>query len=622
MCGIAGAIGNFSSPTKADNIVQSMTTALAHRGPDDTGMRSWILGPRIVALGYTRLSILDLSTAGRQPMTEHSGRYWTVFNGEIYNFQELRKLLDPENRVFRTGSDTEVILHAYRRWSVESFQTFRGMFAFALFDKHARKIHLVRDPLGIKPLYFHISGEKLLFASEVQALLASGQVERRIDPEGVSHFLSCGWVGQSNTAISGVELLQPGHMLSVDLGGDTMTWTVRAYCPNIGFDACTLDSDRNERIAHMLHLLEQSVKCHLVSDVPVGLFLSGGIDSTALLHLMREAGQSRPKTFTVVFPDKRFSEREVAKRTAQRYDAEHHEIHLRESDLLSELPAALAAMDQPTMDGINTFVVAKAVHAAGVKVALSGLGGDEVFAGYPSFRRAKRARTLAKIPHRLRHAVAASCRKISHGPRQDKLWDLLESDCTPASTYLISRTLFGSTEMNALLPGRSSSNHLLPATLTGDEVNDVSRLELRGYMTGLLLRDTDFMSMANSLEVRVPFVDKAVVQYALRLPGKWKLASRSSKIMLLDTMKGVIPRDVWSRPKMGFTIPFENWMRNTLGGCIEHTLMNRSLSEAVGLSDRTLKQVWDAFLNGGVRWSKPWSLFVLLRWCERHRASL
>lgn len=621
MCGIAGAIGKFAKP-QADKIVQSMTTAMNHRGPDDSGSRSWTLGENIVALGSTRLSILDLSVAGHQPMTEQSGRYWTVFNGEIYNFLELRRLLDPENCLFRTSTDTEVILHSYHRWSEQAFQAFRGMFAFALFDKQTRTVRLVRDSLGIKPLYFHVSSERLLFASEVQALLASGHVERRIEAEALSHFLSFGWIGKSGTAISGIELLQPGQVLTVDLSGETMKWKVSTYVPELSFEGYSSASDRNENTGHMLHLLEQSVKSHLVSDVPVGLFLSGGIDSTALLHLMREAGCSSPKTFTVVFPEKGFSESQFAKRIAQRYDAEHHEIHLGQSDLFAQLPSALAAMDQPTMDGVNTFVIANAVRSAGVKVALSGLGADELFAGYPSFRRAQWAKRLAKVPQSLRGAVATSCRKVNIGPRYEKLWDLLESDCTPLSAYRISRRLFGSTEISALIPGRAPPDELLSSPFTGDEINEISRLEMHGYMTDLLLRDTDSMSMANSLEVRVPFIDKAVIKHAIRLPGRWKLASSMPKVLLLETMKGAVPSYVWNRQKMGFVFPFDTWMRNALRTRVEETFMDRGLAEAVGFSPQALRQVWTDFVNGAVRWSKPWSLFVLLRWCERQRASI
>jgi asparagine synthase (glutamine-hydrolysing) len=622
MCGIAGVIGQFSG-LEAQGMVQSMVSALAHRGPDDRGINSWTAGRNVVCFGHTRLSILDLSAAGHQPMTEPSGRYWTVFNGEIYNLPELHQLLDPERRLFRTSSDTEAILHAYDRWSLGAFQRFRGMFAFALLDTHARQVHLVRDPLGIKPLYYHASANGLLFASEVRALLATGHVPRRLDCDSVPHFLSCGWVGKESSAVADIRLLQPGQVLTVDFSGDRIQWRTATYesvfdVPQEG----VLRDDRDECAGHMRHLLEQSVKAHLQSDVPVGLFLSGGIDSTALLHLMREAGREPPKTFTVVFSEAAFSEQKIARQVAQHYGAEHHELNLSELDLLNELPNALAAMDQPTMDGVNTFVVAKAAAATGLKVALSGLGSDELFAGYQSFRRVRWARMVAGVPLPVRAAVAGCGRRMMNRPPYDKVWDLATSPCTPGATYFISRQLFGSSEIAKLMLRGWAPNEETNSDLSADDINEISRLEMSGYMTGLLLRDTDSMSMASSLEVRVPFVDKMVVRHALRLPGSWKVASSKPKVFLLESMRGAIPAYVWDRPKMGFVFPFDRWMRSSLRDQVETTLDNSQLAESVGLRPKAVLAVWNSFLKGFVKFSKPWSLFVLLRWCERHGVSI
>ena len=624
MCGIAGVISR-DRDSAGPAAVQSMMSAMDHRGPDDRGLASWEIGSNSVVLGHTRLSIIDLSAAGHQPMTERSGRYSIVFNGEIYNFKELRTLLDPERLLFQTCTDTEVILHAYHRWSEGAFRVLRGMFAFALLDTEARLVHLVRDPLGIKPLYYYVDGARLLFASEVSALLASGQVPRRINPDGVNHFLSCGWVGSSETSISGIRMLAPGHAITVDLSGETIAWKIARYVQDEEIPRNPSVADRNENTAHMLHLLEQSVKSHLVSDVPIGLFLSGGIDSTAILQLMRRVGQSVPRTFTVVFEEKEFNERQYARKVAQLCDAEHHELNLTEEGLLSELPCALAAMDQPTMDGVNTFVIAKAVRSAGITVALSGLGGDELFAGYPSFRRARLAKTVSRAPHVLRAGVAACGRHFGGHPSGEKLWDLLESDGSALSAYEVSRRLFSRKEIGKLLqPGaenRLSTHSNLPQP-TGDAINDVSRLELRGYMTDLLLRDTDFMSMASSLEVRVPFVEQEFVRYALKLPGSWKLAGSKPKPLLLESMRGTIPDYVWNRKKMGFALPFERWMRSALRGQMEETLCSRELAERTGLVPESVEHVWRSFLKGAVRWSKPWSLFALLKWSERQGASI
>jgi asparagine synthase (glutamine-hydrolysing) len=622
MCGIAGTIGDVS-PELGCASVQSMVSALAHRGPDDRGQETWISGPHTVTLGNTRLSILDLSAAGHQPMADDSGRYVTVFNGEIYNFQELRTLLDPRGELFRTCSDTEVIFHAYHRWGLNAFRAFRGMFAFALLDRVERVLHLVRDPLGIKPLYYYAGEKTLLFASEVRALLATGQVPRQINPESVEHFLAWGWVGQGETLVRGVHMLQPGHVLTVDLAVSPISWQVARYETDAIPERQEKQADGNESTGHMFHLLAQSVKAHLVSDVPVGLFLSGGIDSTAILHLMREARCGNPKTFSVVFPERDFSEGYYATKVAEQYEADHQELELSESDVVSVVPDGLNAMDQPTMDGLNTYMVSKAVHEAGVKVALSGRGGDELFAGYPSFKRARWAKAVQRIPGRIRRAVASGGAKVRSGLGYDKGWELLGSDCTPLSAYRISRSVFQRAEIDALAPGRAEE-WPSPSTwdFDGDEINEVSRLELRGYMTDLLLRDTDFMSMASSLEVRVPFVDKWVVRHAFQMQGPWKIKGKTPKPLLLDSMRGAIPGFVWNRPKMGFVLPFDRWMKSTLHAEIEETLRTVSFARKTGLAPDSIAGVWRSYQGGQVRWTKPWTLFVLLRWCRQHGMSL
>ena len=624
MCGIAGAIGNFS-PSVAKEAVNAMVAALGHRGPDQDGAYSWSTGPHTVALGHTRLSILDLSEAGRQPMTDSRGKLWTVFNGEIYNFKELRSILDPERLLFRTETDTEAILYGYHRWSVESFRRLRGMFAFGLLDQDRRALHLVRDPLGIKPLYYYRFADGLLFASEVRALLATGMVPRRLNASAVHDYLSSGSLAGSRTAIAGVKMLQPGQVLTVSLGGSELKSVCSTYedlLPAQDIHPGMPEKERNTATGHMLHLLRESVKAHLVSDVPVGLFLSGGIDSTALLHLMHQARPSSLKTFTVVFPETQFSEGKFATQVAAQYGAEHLELEIAQPDLLRQLPAALSAMDQPTMDGINTFTIANAVRSAGVKVALSGLGADELFGGYPSFRRARWAQRAAAIPTHIRRAAAGIGQAATRSFGYDKLWELLRTDCTSQAAYRLSRQLFNAQEISSLLPGVPGTVNPTQPYSSTDAVNDVSRLELRGYMTDLLLRDTDFMSMASSLEVRVPFIDKVVMRHALQMPGKWKIEGPGPKPLLRDSMRGAIPRYVWDRRKMGFVFPFDSWMRSTLRPEMEGTLCLSKTTERLGLSGASASGMWHGFLNGSLRWSKPWSLFVLLRWCERHGVSV
>jgi asparagine synthase (glutamine-hydrolysing) len=610
MCGIAGIIGDYGVE-ESGAILRNMIAALDHRGPDDSGIFQGSCAGKSIALGHTRLSILDLSAAGRQPMVAEANRCSISFNGEIYNFRDLRKLLDPDNTLIRTRTDTEVILLAYQRWSTACFENLRGMFALSLLDTEQRILHLVRDPSGIKPLYYFRNGANLFFASEVRALLATGQVPRRINPRTLAHFAAFGSAGPSETMIEGIMSLVPGQRLTFDLSKEDLPMTSAVADPFTAIDSAP-EKNRDECTAHLAHLLRESARMNLVSDVPVGLFLSGGIDSSVLLHLLHETGWKDPRTFTVILPDKHLDEGTYAKRIAHHYHAYHTELPLSDSDLLAQLPGALSSMDQPTIDGINTYTIAKAVHSAGIKVALTGLGADELFAGYASFARARWGRSARRVPLRIRKTIARCGRQITRSSSGEKLWDLVESDCSPASAYLISRRLFGAEDIHSLF-GKGLPFESPKVCMTGgDEVNEVSRMEFNGYMTNLLLRDADFMSMAHSLELRV---------HVLQLPGRWKIGRRP-KALLLDAMRGAIPAYVWRRKKMGFVFPLDRWMRSILAPEIRETFSNRRLTLAAGLKASVVEDVWTRFQSSQVKASQPWSLFVLLRWCEQHRVSL
>ncbi|HEU4506934.1 MAG TPA: asparagine synthase C-terminal domain-containing protein, partial [Pyrinomonadaceae bacterium] len=352
----------------------------------------------------------------------------------------------------------------------------------------------------------------------------------------------------------------------------------------------------------------------------VGVFLSGGMDSSALVAMLSHITNQRPRTFSVVFDEAKFTEAPFSRAVAERFETDHHEIRLSERDLIDILPDAIGAIDQPTMDGINTFVVSRAVKQAGVTVALSGLGGDELFAGYPSFRRAMRLHRMPAVPKRvLRAAAGVGMVALNGSVQRHKFWKLANSNGGPADVYRISRQLFSSdyitqtTGREAHAPESHSGNH-------SDPINTISRLELTGYMTNTLLRDTDAMSMAHSLEVRVPFVDRKVVDYVLSLPGEWKMDRGSRpKALLADAVADLLPRDLLSRPKMGFTLPFEKWMQHDLRSEISSVFHDPCLS-AAGLNAAAVNKIWHTFLDKprAVGWSRPWTLYVLAKWCERN----
>ncbi len=601
MCSIAGVCGRGIS---ADAVVR-MNRAQRHRGPDDEGVVE--LGR--VVIGNTRLAIIDTSDAGHQPMRDLSSGNWITYNGETYNFKELRREIGGE---WESSTDTEVVLRGYGKWGVDVFRRMRGMFALAIWDDTKQQLILARDPLGIKPLYYYSTKDRFVFASELRALLASGLVPRRIDPAGVDSYLAYGSVAAPLAIVDGVRQLLPGHYLQVS--GNDVSDVEFAVA---GGEA--VSGDRDDAVERLRAKLEESVRLHLVSDVPLGVFLSGGMDSSALVALMSRVGVSRPQTFSVVFDEPAFTEAPFSRAVADRFQTEHCEIRLTEDQLIEMLPAAIGAIDQPTMDGINTYVVSKAVKNAGITVALSGLGGDELFAGYPSFRRAVRFASVSRVSKKvLRAASGVGKIAVNCSVQRQKFWQLANSPGSPADVYRISRQLF-STDAVTHLHGRNCRGGTpWPPIFDSntDLVNTISRLELTGYMANTLLRDTDAMSMAHSLEVRVPFVDVKVVEYVLSLPGDWKLRNGSPKPLLANALHDLLPRDFLARPKMGFTLPFEKWLQQNLRREVASVL--EDTHSLTALKPEAVRKVWRDFLQKprAVGWSRPWSLYVLAKWCE------
>lgn len=611
MCSISGIFSPARKSVPTD-IVARMNAAQHHRGPDDQGMLE--CSSARVVLGNTRLAIIDTSPAGHQPMRDSETGNAITYNGEVYNFKDLRREIDSD---WSSKTDTEVVLRAYNKMGVEAFRKLRGMFALAIWDNAKKQLILARDPFGIKPLYYYVTKDQLLFASELRALLASGLIPKRLNPNGVDSYLANGSVAAPLTIIDGVQQLLPGHHLQVSanaLGGIELSNVKYASSDHI--EAVT--HNRADAVARLRSELEESIRLHLVSDVPLGVFLSGGIDSSAIVALMSRLTEQRPKTFSVIFDESGFTEAPFSRAVAERFQTDHAEIKLSENRLLELLPDAVAAIDQPTMDGINTFVVSQAVKQAGVTVALSGLGGDELFAGYPSFRRALKMGSMSRASRRVLKAAAGVGQVALNGSVQrHKFWQLVKSEGAPEDVYRISRQLFAAEYVAAITGRNLESCSTNGKTRDADVVNVISRLELNGYMTNTLLRDTDTMSMAHSLEVRVPFVDVKVVDYVLSLPGEWKLRAGSQKALLIDAVADLLPKDFLTRPKMGFTLPFEKWLQQNLRSELSSSIADTRLLSNASLSPKTVQRVWTSFLAKprAIGWTRPWSLYVLAKWC-------
>ena len=613
MCGIAAAVG-VRDP---DRVAAAMSRAIAHRGPDDQGARRLAgrHGTTLGAMAHRRLSILDLTPAGHQPMVSSNGRYSVVFNGEIYNFRALRAELERDGATFTSGGDTAVLLEGWVRYGSAFMKRLDGMFAFALWDEWNRTLHLGRDVFGIKPLYYARAGRGLLVASEVRAMLASGLVRPLIDRDALGGFLTFGSVPEPDTIIAGVRMLAPGTVMRFDASDATLAQTDSVSL--LAEPSAEPIRDRVGAAALVRHALERSIDRHLVRDVPVAVFLSGGIDSSIVAGIAAQRAGTTLDGFTVTFADSRFDESAVARAVARRHRIRHHEIPLGDEDLLAALPRAFESMDQPTLDGINTYVVSEAVRAHGTKVVLSGLGGDELFAGYPSFRRARTLSRYARIPAPAR-VVAARIAATVGGVRGAKIALGLRRGAPADAAYLASRTLFGSHQVRDLSRARAIVGANAPRDLS--LLQQVSWRELTGYMRDTLLRDSDVFSMAHALELRVPFLDREVASAAFQVADSLKLSNRMSKPVLVEATRDLLPEAVWDRPKQGFVLPFADWMHGPLAAEVTATLGDAERVDALGLDAEAVRAVWSGFVRGqvGVSWSRPWAIFALMRWAEAH----
>jgi asparagine synthase (glutamine-hydrolysing) len=639
MCGIFGIIA--SNARVPLDLLERATQSLAHRGPDDSGtviLHDNANGAVEIGLGNRRLAILDLSPLGHQPMNDPTTGNWIVYNGEVYNFREVRSKLERAGLQFNSGCDTEVILKAYAYWEESCLDEFRGMFAFAIWDEQRHRLFLARDPMGIKPLYYYASDRYFLFSSEVRTLLGTGLVPRRIDPAGLVSYLSFGSLYDPATLIEGVSSLASGSYLTWEAGEikHVQYWDMVGDSNGVGHCPSSCEASANtlsETEAQIAHLLDESVRMQLVSDVPVGVFLSGGIDSSSLVGIMNRNG-IRPSTFSIVFREADYSEADYSRAVAQHFRTDHHEIMVSQSDFFAAISPAIQTMDLPTIDGINTYFVAEQTRAAGVKVALSGLGGDEMFAGYASFRNVPRMERFSRmwkhVPMPLRGPLADIFAGIASPNDQNRKLIALSRNHEAVHPYFLSRMLFTPEQVDQLLPGITQNSEALKRaqkplqdnlSRSGslDPINRVSYLEARCYMLNTLLRDCDFMSMAHGLEVRVPLIDHHLARRLLNTPGSWKLESSMQKPLLVRALKGELPDKVVHRPKRGFTLPFEHWLRDTLRPVIEKSFRKigrGALSPFVSAS--AARSVWQDFLEGRTSWSRPWSFYVLQNWCERH----
>jgi asparagine synthase (glutamine-hydrolysing) len=565
MCGIAGIIRSQSSSKEAlYNPVKRMQEKLLHRGPDDLGV--YVSPSACAALAHTRLSILDLSLAGHQPMSTEDGRYHITFNGEIYNFRELRERLLARGETFFSNSDTEVILKLYKHYGTDFLGQLRGMFAFAIWDERERTCFLARDPFGIKTVYYYHSSDTFVFASELKALLASELVPRKIDLQAVSGYLMTGSVQGPNSLVKDVQSLDPGHSLVWKDGriAKNRYWQIR-------FPERKMK--RAEAVDITRHALRESVNYHFVSDVPVGIFLSGGLDSTALLALASLDKTRELRTYSIACEDNVWNEGGAAQRTAEHFGARHRELFLDSRRARMMFTDYLDILDQPTVDGFNTYCVSKLAHESGAKVVLSGLGADEIFAGYPSFRvgaDVMRYKAASNFLWPLRQGLGLLMKK-NRAAKAQRLAEFFMHKTEIPSFYKLFRGVFSVFEAGEILKGMFPDQQGLsdavrhsqelffdqcrvdPAMSVPDQI---SHLELSRYMRNQLLRDSDVMSMRFGLELRLPFVDSKLFDAVSVIPVGMRLEFCKE---ILKSAVPEVPSWVLERKKQGFLFPIPTW---------------------------------------------------------------
>lgn len=620
MCGINGIIG--IEAIRADELVKSMNKALVHRGPDDEG----VFTHGNVALGHRRLSIIDLSVAGHQPMSYDNGRYTIVYNGELYNYLEVRnELLSKGTVAFETQTDTEVILAAYAAWGVSCLQKFNGMYAFAIYDKQTSEVFIARDRMGIKPLYYYKQNNTFIFSSEVRALLASGLIPRKLDENGLIDYLRYQTVHAPGTIIKDVFMLLPGHYgLLNTTNGDfntTCYWDITSKV-----SAPSKVVSYSEACEKVNTLFKQAVKKRLVADVPFGAFLSGGIDSSAVVGMMSKVSNSPVKTFSITFHEAKYNEEYFSQIIAKKFNTEHHNIKLSAEDFKNELPGALKAMDHPSGDGPNSYVVSKVTKQAGITMALSGLGGDELFAGYDIFKRTKALMDnawLSYVPLLVRRSGAAAIKNLKSSVAGDKMAAILSmAKISIENFYPLSRQVLLDDQVaklvntSAIRPNevqKLAHSVISIVQQPGFVLSTVSLLEIMSYMQNVLLRDTDQMSMASALEVRVPFLDYELVEYVLSLNDDIKYPHTPKKLFV-DAMGDMLPPEIVNRPKMGFTFPWQEWLKNDLKQLCEERI--HSLAKRRIFNEKEVVALWKRFLNDDKRitWSRIWYLVVLENW--------
>jgi asparagine synthase (glutamine-hydrolysing) len=619
MCGIAGTLLFGPDAVVEKDTLLRMTRVIAHRGPDDEGV--WARGA--VGLGTRRLAVIDLSERGHQPMSNEDGSVWIAFNGEVYNFQELRKELLQKGHVFRSNTDTETIVHLYEEEGIAAISKLRGMFAFALWDGRTDTLFLGRDRLGKKPLFYYQDDKRLVFGSEIKCLLQGG-VPGVPDAEAIDHYLTFGYVPAPWSAFRGIKKLPPAHYMEVRRGRVSVTryWTLR-YAPKNGASEGAL-------LEELSHLLAESTRLRMISDVPLGVLLSGGLDSSAVVATMRKLTTGSLKTFSIGFDQPEYDELAYARQVAQHFGTDHHELIVR-PDAVAMVPRLAWHYNEPFADSsaVPSFAVSELARRS-VTVALNGDGGDETWLGYDRYAAAATVARYDWVPGSARRALAAAAGRLPAGQPKSAVYRVRRLGMgvarTPVEQYASWITFFSEPAKRALytgdfaaqLPGSSSFRIFQDALNASDAptfVEAIAHADIQTYLADDLLVKMDIASMAHSLEVRSPLLDHRMVEFSASLPVKMKLRGYTQKYLLRRLMKGVLPAPVLTRRKMGFGVPIDRWFRTDLKEMAYDLLLDSRATSRGYFRPEAVRGYLDAHVAGRAHnHSQLWALLMLEVW--------
>ncbi|MFC1859173.1 asparagine synthase (glutamine-hydrolyzing) [Thermodesulfobacteriota bacterium] len=646
MCGICGKITYSGEPVQED-LLRKMCRTFSYRGPDDEGLyfRRQTRGKTAtvsIGLGHRRLSIIDLSPAGRQPMSNEDKSVWVTYNGEIYNFKNLRHNLQKKGHVFKSNTDTEILLHQYEEDDISAVHHFNGMFAFALWDEKRARLWLCRDRLGIKPLVYYWDGDHFVFASEIKALLCDPSIPKMLDHTALAFYLAFSYIPAPYTIFKGIRKLEPGHSLILEDGklATEKYWDV-PHVPDPGISSLPLTAQIQFYQKRLFERLSEAVQLRLIADVPLGAFLSGGIDSSIIAALMTRHSPKRVKTFSIGFKDVQlFDETRFARKVADRYKTDHHEFKLISSDLLDIFAEVLSTFGEPFADSsaIPTFIVSRETKKY-VTVALSGDGGDELFAGYRSYLAELWRPRYLLIPALVREGFIEKLVSTLPDSRDDKIMETIRrlkkfiksTRGTLAERFLSLKEIFPKEIRKNLLlksfltQGEEAEDPALNwiqgllAIYSGDPLNRLLYADLKGVLPGDMLTKVDRMSMKNSLEVRVPFLDHRVVELVFGMQGALKLHRGKAKYILKETFRELLPQEVYHRAKAGFEVPIGRWFKTDLNFLLDQYLGEKKIKDQGIFDHQIVQRLIKEHLENRTDTSwMLWNLVVFQFWYEKY----